>query len=326
MDELFEIYKTFSKINKKIKSKKINDTLDIIRSYTKSIIILDIEFMSYMSLNMKYRSITEILDGEKIRIVKFPKEIAGIYLTRNEDSTWTLVGNFHFNLISPHLVNKDMKLGKMKMTFSKYSTVDSKTNKKMEELEKKIFTDKKFILRFLNPKELKYNYVKQVLQGSHRIFMNNSGKYKSTLKKLFKLYVTDDQVKKRILSPSSSYKVLSQIWNYSNTIITKEDMDIIAISNYLYLLHRVNEKKYKRLSKTFNHFDIKVFNGYFRKKFDNAKLINNFKDIQKIKEWKEIKPFYSEHFKKMFDVEHNPLTDSIMAFMIALTLMYKLNK
>ena len=182
MDELFEIYKTFSKINKKIKSKKINDTLDIISTYTKSIVILDIEFMSYMSLNMKYRSTTEILDGEKIRIVKFPKEIAGIYLTRNEDNTWTLVGSFHFNLISPHLISRDMKLGKMKMMFSKYSTVEDKTNKQMEELEKKLFSDKKFILRFLNPKELKYNYVKQVLQSSHRIFMNNSGKHKSTLK------------------------------------------------------------------------------------------------------------------------------------------------
>ena len=127
MDELFEIYKTFSKINKKIKS-KINDTLDMISSYTKSIIILDIEFMSYMSLNMKYRSITEILDGEKIRIVKFPKEIAGIYLKRNDDSTWSLIGSFHFNLISPHLISRDMKLSKMKMMFSKYSTVDDKTN------------------------------------------------------------------------------------------------------------------------------------------------------------------------------------------------------
>ena len=80
--------------------------------------------MSYMSLNMKYRSTTELLDGEKIRIVKFPKEIAGIYLTRNEDNTWTFVGSFHFNLISPHLISRDMKLGKMKMMFSKYSTVE----------------------------------------------------------------------------------------------------------------------------------------------------------------------------------------------------------
>ena len=326
MDELFEIYKTFSKINKKIKSKQINDTLDIISSYTKSIVILDIEFMSYMSLNMKYRSTTEILDGEKIRIVKFPKEIAGIYLTKNEDSTWTLVGSFHFNLISPHLISRDMKLGKMKMMFSKYSTVEDKTNKQMEELEKKLFNDKKFILRFLNSKELKYNYVKQVLQGSHRIFMNNSGKHKSTLKNLFKLYSDDDQVKQRILSPSSTYKVLSRFWNYSNTIITKENMDIMAINNYLYLLHKKNEHKYRRVSKEFNHFDIKIFNGYFRKKFKSARLINNFKDIQKLKEWKDMKSFYTENFKKLFDVEHNPLTDSIMAFMIALTLMYKLNK
>ena len=82
----------------------------------------------------------------------------------------------------------------------------------------------------------------------------------------------------------------------------------------------------ERVSKEFNHFDIKIFNGYFRKKFKSARLINNFKDIQKLKEWKDMKSFYTEHFKKLFDVEHNPLTDSIMAFMIALTLMYKLNK
>ena len=108
---------------------------------------------------------------------------------------------------------------------------------KMEELEKKIFSDK-IHFKILNPRELKYNYIKQVLQGSHRIFMNNSGKHKTTLKKLFKLYIDDEQVKKRILSPSSAFKVLSNFWNYSNTIITKEDMDIIAINNYLYLLHK----------------------------------------------------------------------------------------
>ena len=74
MEELFDSYKAFTKINKEIKDKNINKALDRIASYTRHIITLDIEFYSYMSLNAKYSANYEKLDQQKIRVVSFPKE------------------------------------------------------------------------------------------------------------------------------------------------------------------------------------------------------------------------------------------------------------
>ena len=181
MEELFDSYKAFKKLNIQIKDKNINKALNRISHYTRHLISIDIEFFSYMSLNKKYHSNYEKLDQQKIRVVSFPKEIAGVWFFKGEE-TWFIKGYFHFNLVPPHNINKDMQFNKMRIIHSKYSTTTKKTEKLIKKLERKIFDDDKFILRFVNARELKFKKKEQLLKASHKLFIYNTGKYKNLLK------------------------------------------------------------------------------------------------------------------------------------------------
>lgn len=324
MEDLFNNYKAFTKINKEIKDKNINKALDMIAHYTKHIITLDIEFYSYMSLNMKYFSNTEILDNTKIRVVTFPKEIAGMWFYKG-DEHWHIKGYFHFNTVPPHSIGSAVKFGKMKMIHSKYSTVSDKTNKEIQTLEKMIFGDDKYLLRYVNPNELKYKKIKQIRRSSHRMFINNSGKYKRQFKQIYNLYIKDEMVNKRNISPPSLYKILSVILGYPNTLITKEDNDIRAMVNYLHLLSDYNKKKYPRVEKRINHHDIKIYNGILREKFGSAALEDEFKGMKTLTTFKKIEKFYKMNLKNLIDTAHNPLTDSIWAFVVAVTMILRCN-
>ena len=159
-----------------MKDKSINKALDRIASYTRHIITLDIEFYSYMSLNLKYRANYEKLDQQKIRVVSFPKEIAGIWFYKN-NKYWNIKGYFHFNVVPPHLISSIMKFSRMRMIHSKYSTISKNTDKHIKHLENKIFSDNKFILRFVNARELKFRKKDQLLRASHKLFMYNTDKF-----------------------------------------------------------------------------------------------------------------------------------------------------
>ena len=325
MEELFDSYKAFTKKNIVIKDKNIIRALNMISHYTKHIIVLDIEFYSYMSLNLKYRSNIEILDGNKIRIIPFPKEIAGIWFHKVKDS-WNMKGYFHFNTIPPHEVNNLMKFGKMKMIHSKYSTVTDSTNKKISDIEDIIFNDNNYLLRYLNPNELKYEKRMQLARGSHRMFINNSGKYKKLFKQIYKLYINDKIVTRRTISVPSLYKILKSIIGLPNTIITKEDGDIRAMENYIQLISETNKKKFPRVEKRINHYDIKIFNGILKEKFGSAKLEDEFNGVLTLSTFKKkVEPFYKKELKSLSDVAHNPLTDSVWALVIALTMTLRCN-
>ena len=297
----------------------------MIGHYTKNIIALDIEFYSYMSLNMKYRSNIEILDEKKIRIVQFPKEIAGIWFYK-KDKMWLMKGYFHFNTIPPHEVSSLMKFGKMKMIHSKYSTVNKESNNNITKLEKIIFGDDNYLLRYLNPNELKYEKRKQLARGSHRMFINNSGKFKNLFKKIYNIYINDDLVRKRTISVPSLYKILNIIMGMPNTIITKEDGDIKVMQNYLQLISDTNKQKYPRVEKRINHYDIKIFNGIFKEKFGSAKLEDEFNNILEFSTFKKkVNKFYKNELESLISSAHNPLTDSIWALVIALTMTLRCN-
>lgn len=325
MEELFNSYKAFTKKNVVIKEKSIIQALNMISHYTKHIIVIDIEFYSYMSLNMKYRSNIEILDGNKIRIIPFPKEIAGIWFYKSEKH-WIMKGYFHLNTIPPHEVSSLMKFGKMKMIHSKYSTISKNTNEKIIDLENIIFNDDDYLLRYLNPNELKYEKRRQLARSSHRMFIYNSGKYKKLLKKIYKLYITDSLVKKRTISVPSLYKILNTIIGLPNTIITKEDGDIRAMQNYLQLINETNNKRYPRVEKRINHFDIKIFNGILKEKFGSAKLEDEFNGVMTLSTFKKkVEKFYKSQLKSLSDVAHNPLTDSVWALVIGITMILRCN-
>lgn len=325
MEELFNSYKAFTKRQVVIKDKNIIKALNMIGHYTKHIIVLDIEFYSYMSLNMKYRSNIEILDGKKIRVVPFPKEIAGIWFYK-KDKYWIMKGHFHFNTIPPHEISSAMKFGKMKMIHSKYSTVSKDTNNNIMKLEDIIFGDDNYLLRYLNPNELKYEKKRQLARGSHRMFINNSGKYKKLLKKIYKLYITDNLVTKRTISVPSLYKILNTIIGFPNTIITKEDGDIRVMQNYLQLISETNKIKYSRVEKRISHYDIKIFNGIFKEKFGSAKLEDQFNGTLTLSTYKKkVQSFYKRELEHLSNVAHNPLTDSVWALVIALTMTLRCN-
>lgn len=325
MEELFDSYKAFTKINKVIKDKNINKALNRIASYTKHIVSLDIEFYSYMSLNLKYHANYERLDQEKIRTVSFPKEIAGLWFYK-DDKYWYLKGTFHFNVVPPHLLSSLMNFSKMRITHSKYSTVSNETSKRMKTLENKIFKDDKFMLRFTNPRELKFKKKEQLLKSSHKLFIYNTGKYKNILKKIFDLYRNDILVKKRNISKDSLYKIISIILGKRNTIITKEDGDIKVMENYLQLINETNRRRYPKIDKSINHFDIKIFNGYFMEKYGSAALENEFNSVLTMQTFKKkIDKFYKDELKKLITTAHNPLTDSVWALVVALTMILKCN-
>lgn len=325
MEELFDSYKAFTKINKEIKDKNINKALNRIASYTKHIITLDIEFYTYMSLNLKYHANYERLDQEKIRTVSFPKEIAGIWFYKGE-KYWNIKGSFHFNVVPPHLINSLMKFKRMRMTHVKYSTVSSDTEKHMKNLERKIFNDDEFMLRYVNARELKFKKKEQLLKASHKLFIYNTGKYKPILKKIFSVYINDNMVKKRSISKDSLYKILSAIMGKKNTIITKEDSDIKVMENYLQLIIDSNRRKYTRVEKEINHFDIKIFNGYFKDKYGSAKLEDEFNSVKSMTIFKKnLAKFYKDELKKLITTAHDPLTDSIWALVVAMAMILKCN-
>ena len=325
MEELFDSYKAFTKINKEIKDKNINKALDRIASYTRHIITLDIEFYSYMSLNAKYSANYEKLDQQKIRVVSFPKEIARIWFYKN-NKYWNIKGSFHFNVVPPHMLSSIMKFSRMRMIHSKYSTISKNTDKHIKHLERKIFSDNRFILRFVNARELKFKKTDQLLKASHKLFLYNTAEYKPVLKKIYSLYMNDELVKKRSISANSLYKILSIIMGRKNTIITKEDGDIKVMENYLQLITETNRYKYPRVEKKINHFDIKVFNGIFQEKYGSAKLENEFKSVKTMQTFKKkIDPFFKNELKKLITTAHDPLTDSIWALVVALTMILKCN-
>ena len=327
MEELFNSYKAFTKLNKIIKDKNINKALDMIGHYTRHIISLDIEFYSYMSLNLKYFSNTEILDNQRIRMVPFPKEVAGIWFNKRKDSEeWSIKGYFHFNTIPPHLLGNLFKFSRMKMIHSKYSTVSKRTNNEIKEMENKIFNDDKYLIRYLNPNELKFKKVKQLVRGSHRLFLYNAGKYTGLLKQIYNLYIKDELVRKREISAPSLYKILANIMGYPNTLITKEDNDVRAIMNYLQLLYENNKRRYPRVEKRINHHDIKIYNGILREKFGSAALEDEFYGIKTLSTFKKkVNKFYESNLVKLIDTAHNPLTDSIWALVVAITMILRCN-
>ena len=113
---------------------------------------------------------------------------------------------------------------------------------------------------------------------------------------------------------------------YPNTLITKEDNDVRAIMNYLQLLYENNKRRYPRVEKRINHHDIKIYNGILREKFGSAALEDEFYGIKTLSTFKKkVNKFYESNLVKLIDTAHNPLTDSIWALVVAITMILRCN-
>ena len=98
------------------------------------------------------------------------------------------------------------------------------------------------------------------------------------------------------------------------------------MENYIQLISETNKKKFPRVEKRINHYDIKIFNGILKEKFGSAKLEDEFNGVLTLSTFKKkVEPFYKKELKSLSDVAHNPLTDSVWALVIALTMTLRCN-
>ena len=70
----------------------------------------------------------------------------------------------------------------------------------------------------------------------------------------------------------------------------------------------------------------KIYNGILREKFGSAALEEEFKGIKTLTTFKkQVKKFYESNLAKLIDTAHNPLTDSIWALVVAITMILRCN-
>ena len=98
------------------------------------------------------------------------------------------------------------------------------------------------------------------------------------------------------------------------------------MENYLQLIIDSDRRKYTRVEKEINHFDIKIFNGYFKDKYGSAKLEDEFNSVKSMTIFKKnLAKFYKDELKKLITTAHDPLTDSIWALVVGMAMILKCN-
>jgi hypothetical protein len=299
---------------KSIKVIELTDNInDILSALTKKkvIFIYDIEFQN------KYRS-------NQRHIL----EMGGIIFLYIE-SKWVYFSNFHFNL--PPMTS----IRYLTVVQSKYGTTTPETNKKITEYEKK-YLYYRTLQEYINRPVLFKNYYYSLpvkiknIELKQENFPRIVKKYKDlsfsigkreigdTLEKVWKLYLQDEWVKNRTITPNKTWVyAFMKLLNKSLSVV-KGNMDLLAINN---------------LCRTKVHtsvYDIAMFNDKFRSMCKNAELEESyFCLLEKDYVDKELTNFFTtiyDDLKLKTNEAHNPLVDSFYTLVVAVVMSKLQNK
>lgn len=298
---------------------KFAETLQSIAGFANYAFVFDAEFQRIYNQQREMRHILEF---------------GGILFERDKHKNWSYIGNFHFN-IPPMSKNTGL-------IHSTFLTVTPKTQNKMNEIEKDYMFYPKLEALKDNPKEFKkyyYSLLDNPIVKKKRIprmdpdeepnkiikvFKNmlySLNKYdvgKSAFHNMWKLYLSDPLVEKRMVKPSRKWLLSFKEVLENSLLIVKGLNDIIAIDNLF------DHYKVGKIQDKIQMLDIAVYNGAFRETCKSAELEksywciinNNLTDP-------EMKPTLKTIYKSLGTNDmtaHNPLIDSFYTLVVALSM------
>jgi len=259
----------------------------------------------------------------------------GIIIFEHNSDNPVLIDHANF----PLLLHENLRL-----LSSKYCTISEKTEIEIKKLELDLhinvndlesIKNKQELIEFIPDRNTK-RLLREVIKTNNMVLISNpqktqkivdqmhfnfnknrmKGKYRIIFDKIINLYKNDDLVKKRLINPQNYLNTLKPYFN-NMTLIHKEDMDTIALNKDL--------KKYDvKIPNKIYHKDIAVYNDYFRKKYDTAKLYESYvaltSDYTGIIELDNFKELLNNLLKEKMLIAkpHNPLSDTFYTIFIFL--------
>jgi len=340
-----------------ISDNKIINALNNINNYKTLLICLDIEFQSMLNNdNSIYEIVKMQLTGDYKSM--FIKELGMLLFIRENvksgRNNWYYIGSMFVNF--DNLLNYGINIDNIKLVGLHYSTVSDKTYKQMLENENILVLDndldnitnhplfdiyfidknKDYVLSKLNEiNNVKDDDLKETLIERLKAYLNKiqfelfgsylsdvDKKYKDAVYNSNKLYWNDDEVKKRNIKKHvvEFYDYL-QKFTRDTIYVVKGKMDFMALQNSYKLVTGTNDKIY------FNdYYDIEVFNGFSKYKFNSAQLGETYDGLIKL-------DIYKGNAKKLFDIigknigdkAHNPVVDSLFTIVVAVVINMGMN-
>ena len=259
---------------------KIIMALNNISDYRKILICFDIEFQTTnQKLESDYIFEYVSIDNNEFKAYSFIREFGLIIFVR-EESIWYYVGNTLLNF--PELKNKK----NTRYISSLYSTVTNKT---------------------LNKMNINDNLVQDL--DIFKLYPNINTNISETILLQNNNYWNDPFVLNRTLTTDEAKHFLNTFLSVNGTYLVKGQMDIKVIKNHFRLLFNKHPKN------IFNKvYDIEIYNNLSKTYFGSAKLKETFDNIIKL-------PIYNNSLYFDFLLNdlrpHNPVSDSIYTFIIA---------
>jgi hypothetical protein len=286
---------------------------------TKYLVFLDIEFQTIQGKTHE----------------PYILELGIIIFEHNSDKP-VLIDHANF----PLLLHENLRL-----LASKYCTVSEKTEVEIKKLELDLhinvidlesIKNKHELIEFIPDRNTK-RLLREVIKTNNIVLISNpqktqkivdqmnfnfsknrmKGKYRIIYDKIMNLYKNDEFVKKRLINPQNYLNSLKPYFN-NMTLVHKEGMDIIALNKDL--------KKYDvKIPNKIYHKDIAVYNDYFKKTYNTAKLyesynqlLNDYYDIEDELHvfWELLNNLLKE--KMLIAKPHNPLSDTFYTIFIFL--------
>lgn len=310
--------------NKKEVFVKLDTQLsDIYNTKTKLnyIISFDVEFLNFKNNNIQIASV---------------HELGGIVLNKINNE-WYIICIFHVNL-KPLCSD----LNKLYLLTTTYNSLDTKNEKKIKKLEKKLFIHSKIkntmsnseIINIINSSNLSkiylsknkikkllelknINFDKFIKKLSKIVYVINGHdllKYKKEydiFKKIINGILNDKQVKKRQIEQTEDFLKLTNILFDNSFLIVKTTGDIKAIKTHSQYLNIVPNELNK-------YFDIAIYNNFLFKKCNSAELKQNYDCLNKLNLTKQFYIYLKliEDFTDNNIVAHNPLVDAYFTWII----------
>lgn len=298
---------------------KLAEILQSIGGFTQYVFVYDAEFQRVYTHR-----------GEERHILEF----GGMLFRRDDHKDWSYIGNFHFNLPP---VGRNVGL-----IHSTFLTVTPKTQKLMDEVEKNYVFHPRLEELKDSPEEFKRYYqtimkhplvkkkkvprmdpekdVNKIIKTFKNLTfqLNRRDVGHEAFKKMWKLYLNDPWVKKRMITPTKKWLVSFKHVLENSLSVVKGMNDVIAIDN---LFGRFGME---RIQSKIQTLDIAVYNGAFRQTCNSAELEksywclinNNLVDP-------DLKPFLKNIYQQLVVGEltaHNPLVDAFYTLIVAVSM------
>jgi hypothetical protein len=183
-------------------------------------------------------------------------------------------------------------------------------------LDEKNYDDKNIIIKYLKKMNSELRNLKFYMYPHN---LNKKSFRKKLIYELKNVYFNDELIKNNSIDINELIN-FNTIMNYSK-IIGKELTDVQAIINTSFLTNT-------NIPDNFQYFDISFFNQISRTQYGSATLEITYKNIIKLLDNDDIKFTQKISLFDIIDINksHNPQTDALMTFIIAIYIIKKLIK